>query len=458
MLVGLPMLMEVPGVAWMAIAEADMRNYTAMYLVNPSGSWTGHWFESQLGPQVDNPDVCLAGSLPLRSAWRVLMVGDQPGRLIENNALTSLNPESVIKDTSWIRPGKASWNWWGGSIGPDGKTAFTTENMKYHVDFSAKSGFEYMLIDSGWAARGDITKMNGRVDVPEVVRYAESKKVKIWIWLGYKDTDRQMKEAFPIYEKWGVVGLKIDFVERDDQDGTDFYYRVAELAAKHHLMVDFHGCTKPSGMDRTYPNVMGYEAILGMEQSKAGSRDNPDSHVMLPFTRMLAGRMDYTPGGFDNVTKAEFQPRMSKPMVMGTRAHQLAMYVAYEAPIQMVSDYPAAYEGQPAFEFIKKVPASWDETRVIDGEPGEYITIARRLGDQWYLGVMTNWTARKLDIPLSFLGKGQYKAEIYADAPDADASPKKVAIEEKTVDSSARLTAPLAPGGGYAVRFVPLQP
>ena len=457
-LVGLPLLMEVPGVAWMAITEADLRDYAAMYLVNPSDSWTGHWFESVLAPHLDDAETAVTGALPHHSAWRVLQVAAEPGKLIESNVVTSLNPESRIADTSWIRPGKAAWEWWSGSLDPDGKTAYTNENMKYYVDFAAQSGFEYMLVDAGWSARAEITKMNGRVDIPELVRYAAGKNVKVWIWLEATAVEKQMEVAFPLYEKWGVAGVKIDFVERDDQGGIAFYYRTAETAARHHLMVDFHGATKPTGLERTWPNVLGYEAVVGMEQSKAGSRDNPDHHVTLPFTRMLAGPMDYTPGAFDNVTKADFEARMQAPMVMGTRAHQLAMYVVYTAPFQMVSDHPRAYRDQPSFEFIKAVPASWDETRVLNGAPGEYATIARRRGEEWYLGAMTNWSARHLDLPLSFLGPGRYHAEIYADAEDADRLPKNVSIVKKTVDQSMRLTAELAPGGGYAVRFVRIRP
>ena len=457
-LVGLPLLMEVPGVAWVAITEADLRDYSAMYLMNTSGGWASRGFESQLAPNLSDTNLCVTGALPHRSAWRVLLVGTEPGKLIESSVITSLNPESAIKDTSWIHPGKASWDWWSGSIGPDGKGAFTTETMEYYVDFAAKSGFEYMLVDAGWSARGDITRMNGRVDVPEVVRYATSKGVKVWIWISYRDADRQMDEAFPLYEKWGVAGVKIDFVERDDQGGIDWYYRIAENAAQHHLMLDFHGPTKPTGMERTYPNVLGYEAVLGMEQSKAGSRDNPDHRLTIPFTRMLAGPMDYTPGGFDNVTKAEFESRDQKPMVMGTRAQQLAMYVVYQAAFQMVSDWPGAYEGQPEFKFIKDAPATWDETFVLNGVPGEYVTIARRHGSAWFLGSMCNWSPRELDLPLTFLANGKYTAEIYADAKDADRFPKKVVIEKKRVDHSTHLKAHLAPGGGYAVRFVPVKP
>lgn len=453
--VGLPMLMEVPGVAWMAITEADMKDYAAMYLVSTSPSWVGHRLESRIAPSATDPDISVVGTLPHHSPWRVLLVGTEPGRLIESNVITSLNPESAIRDTSWIHAGRAAWDWWSGSIGADGKHAFTTANMKYYVDFAAKSGFEYMLVDAGWSDRNDITKMNGTVDIPELVRYAAAKNVKVWIWLHWTGVQRQMNEAFPLYEKWGVSGVKIDFMSRDDQAMIGFYYRVAEKAAQHHLMVDFHGATKPTGLERTYPNVLGYEAVLGMEQSKGGSRDNPDSHVMLPFTRMLAGRMDYTPGGFDNVTKEEFEPRREKPMVTGTRAHHLAMFVVYEAPFQMVADHPGAYEGQPAFEFIKHVPTTWDETRVPNGQPGEYITIARRHGKEWFVGAMTNWDERNLEIPLTFLGEGNFVAEVYRDATDANVHPKNTAIEQTSVTRASTLKLHLAPGGGAAVRIRP---
>lgn len=454
-LIGLPLLMEVPGVAWMAITEADLRDNSSMYLTNPSGSWMGHWFESVLAPSEEDSNLIVKSSLPHHSAWRVLLIGDEPGRLVESNVITSLNPENRIADTSWIKAGKASWDWWSGSLNANGKSSYSTETMKYYVDFAAQSHCEYMLIDAGWSEPNDMTKMNGKVDIPEVVRYAAARGVKVWIWLYYKTTDSQMEEAFPLYEKWGVAGLKIDFIERDDQRGIDFYYRTADLAAKHHLMVDFHGATKPSGLERTYPNVLGYEAVLGLEQSKAGTRDNPDHQTTIPFTRMLAGPMDYTPGAFTNVTREEFVPRGESPMVLGTRAHQLAMYAIYQAGIQMVADWPKAYEGDPSFEFVKAAPATWDETRVLNGRPGEFVTIARRHGEEWFLGSMTNWNARELDLPLSFLGSGDFTAEIYADAPDADVNPKNVRIEKKTVNRDSHLTAKLAPGGGYAVRVIP---
>lgn len=453
-LIGLPLLADVPGVGWMAITEADLRGNSSMYLVNPSTDWGGRGFESKLSPG-DDPAVIVTGALPHHSAWRVLLVGDEPGKLVESNVITSLNPESAIQDTSWIHAGLTAWDWWSGSIGSDGKPAFTTATMKYYVDFAADSGFPYMLIDAGWSAHNDITKMNGRVDIPEVVRYAARKNVKIWIWMNYAEADAQMDDAFPLYEKWGVAGLKIDFVERDDQRGIDFYYRAAQKAAEHHLMLDFHGATKPTGLERTYPNVLGYEAVLGMEQSRVGTRDNPDHRLTLPFTRMLAGPMDYTPGGFDNVTRDDFTPHSPHTAVMGTRAQQLAMYAIYDAPFQMVSDTPSAYKDQPAFEFIKHAHATWDETHVLNGRPGEYITTVRRSGNEWFLGCMTNWTAREVDLPLTFLDAGRYTAEIYADAEDADRYPRNVRITRQTVDRTKHLKAKLATGGGYAVRFVP---
>lgn len=454
-LIGLPLLMDVPGVGWMAITEANLRDYSSMYLVNEAGGWNSRGFDAELAPNGDMPELAVDGALPHHSAWRVLLIGDRPGTLMESNVIQSLNPESEIKDTSWIHAGRASWDWWNGSIGADGKPAYTTATMKYYVDFAAKQGLEYMLVDAGWYAKNDITKMNGRVDIPDLVQYAKAKGVKVWIWLPYTLTTAQMDEAFPLYEKWGVAGLKIDFIERDDQIGINFYYRAAQLAAEHHLMLDFHGATKPSGLERTFPNVLGYEAVLGMEQSKGGRRDNPDNHVMLPFTRMLTGRMDYTPGGFDNVTRDQFVARSTRPMVMGTRAHELAMYAIYESPFQMVADTPKAYEDQPTFQFIKNIPDTWDETKVLNGEPGEFITMARRKGNQWFMGSMTNWTARELDVPLTFLGEGTYTAEIYEDADDADKYPKNARVLKKTVTAKSTLHLKLAPGGGYAVQFVP---
>lgn len=454
-LIGLPLLMHEPGRAWMALLESDLEGNSAMYVTNSSGNWASHWFVSRLSPQIGNPGLAVTGSLPHHSAWRVLLVADHPGQLIESNLIYDLNPSNRLHDTSWIHPGKASWNWWAGDIGKDGKAAYTTETMKYYVDFAAQSGFRYMVLDAGWYAKDDITKLNGKVDVPALVRYAAARHVKVWVWIHSKLAMRQMKTAFPLYEKWGVAGVKVDFINRNDQQGIQFYYDVAREAAKDHLMVDFHGATTPWGLARTYPNVLSYEAVLGMENNRAGRRDSPINRTVFPFTRLLAGPMDYTPGGFRNVTQADFVARDENPMVMGTRAQQLALYVIFQTPIQMVSDSPQTYSGQPAFQFIKDVPASWDATRVLDGYPGKFVVMARRHGDDWYLGAITNWTARTARVPLTFLGPGAYTAEIYADAADAGVNPRHVTISRQVVHAGQTLTLNLAPGGGCAIRFVP---
>jgi alpha-glucosidase len=453
--VGLPLLMQFPGVGWMAITEADVRDYSSMYLQNPVVAWSPPYFESHLAPHTNDESLCVTGTLPHHSAWRVLLIASEPVKLIESSVVASLNPPPAMADTSWIHAGKCAWDWWGGSIGPDGTSTFNNATMKHYVDFAATSGLEYMLVDAGWSPREDITKMNGTVDIPELVRYAAPKNVKIWIWAHWSAVNGHEEEAFSLFEKWGVAGVKIDFMSRDDQDMIGFYYRVAEIAARHHLLVDFHGASKPTGLERTWPNVLGYEGVLGMEWNKGTARDTSEHHATIPFTRMLAGTMDYTPGGFNNVTAAEFRPLNEKPMVMCTRAQQLALYVIYQCPIQMVADYPGAYEGQPEFQFIKDVPATWDETRGLNGVPGEFITVARRRGHDWFLGSLCNGTARELKVPLDFLGSGKYVAEIYADAADAGQNPKRVVISKKTVTRATVLNLKLAPNGGCAMRFVP---
>jgi alpha-glucosidase len=454
-LIGMPLLMHLPGVAWMTLTEADLEGNPGMYVTNPSGNWAGHWFVSKLSPRFDDPSLVLKTSLPHHSAWRVLLVADEPGKLMESNVISDLNSPSRVQDTSWIRPGKASWNWWAGDIGPDGKSAYTTKNMEYYVDFAAQSGFPYMLLDAGWADGRDITKLRGNVDVPELVRYAAAKNVKVWIWLYSTSVMDQMKEAFPLFEKWGVAGVKIDFINRDDQDGIKFYYDVAREAAEHHLMVDFHGASKPWGIERTYPNVLSYEAVLGAENNKVGRRDSPVDRTVFPFTRMVAGPLDYTPGGFNNATEDDFVPRDQSPMVMGTRAQQLALYVVFQTPFQMVSDSPQAYTNQPAFQFIRDVPTQWDSMHVLNGEPGEFVTIARSHGNEWYLGSITNWTPRELHVPLNFLGSGRYVAEIYLDGADAGNHPQHVTIKKQIVRKGEQLTLHLAAGGGCAIRFAP---
>lgn len=453
--IGLPLVMEVPGVAWLGITEADLDQYAGMYLGAAEVRGSNSTLEARLSPSITEPDLAVTGALPHASSWRVLLIGAEPGRLIESNAVMNLNPPSAVKDTSWIRPGKSAWNWWSGTSarGAGFQGGMNTATMKYYTDFASEAGLEYLLIDAGWSAPGDVTRTTPSIDLPEILRYAASKNVKVWLWLHWTSVDRQMDQAFPLYEKWGVAGVKVDFMDSNDQRMVAFYHRVVEQAAEHHLMVDFHGAYPPTGLQRTWPNLLTHEGVLGEEYNKWSAAPDPGHNVMVAFTRMLAGPMDYTPGGFDNVTRAEFVSRDFEPMVMGTRAHQLALYVVFEGPLQMVSDHPAAYKDQPAFAFIRAVPASWDETRVVAGEVGEYVSIARRRGADWYVGTITNWTPRTLEMPLAFLGPGRFVAEIYGDAADSGEAPKHVAIEKQSVTAGTRLKVRLAAGGGQAVKI-----
>jgi alpha-glucosidase len=459
-LAGLPFLAELPGVAWVALTEAHIEGYAGMYLSRTNQASV---LESRLSPSADAPGLAVNRQTPLSSPWRVMMIAAEPGRLIESNMVVNLNPPAAIADTSWIKPGKTSWNWWSGSYaeGVSFKPGMNTETMKHYIDFSAKANLEYALIDAGWSADatgpndsgGDITRTVPAINMPEILEHARSKNVRVWLWLHWTNVERQMDEAFPLYEKWGVAGLKIDFMDRDDQWMVDFYRRVVKKAAEHRLLVNFHGAYKPDGLRRTYPNLLTREGVLGLEYTKWSARVNPDHNVMLAFTRLLAGPMDYTPGGFNNVTREAFVPRGTQPMVMGTRAHQLALFVVYESPFMMVSDYPGAYEGQKELDFVRAVPVTWDETRVVAARVPDYVAIARRKGDEWYLGAITGWRPVDLNIPLDFLGGGQYTAEIYADAADATENPKNATRTQEKVAAGSTLKLKLVSGGGAAVRI-----
>jgi alpha-glucosidase len=473
-LIGTPFLAEEPGVGWVAITEADIDNYAGMFLRR------GRRFATvrvDLSPRVNEAGAAAPGGgaveteTPFESPWRVLLIGDQPGRLIESNIVLNLNPPSKIADTSWIRAGKSAWDWWSGEAAPSVtfKTGMNTATMKHYIDFASASGFPYMLIDAGWAAsatrkdpgdyaaEADITRVTPEVDMPELLRYAKEKHVRIWLWAHWKSVNEYMDQAFPLFEQWGVAGVKIDFMNRNDQWMVGFYRRVVENAAAHHLMIDFHGAYPPDGLRRTWPNLMTREGVMGKEYLKSTARVTPAHNTTLPFTRMLAGPMDYTPGAFGNSNRENFVARNVMPMGLGTRAHELALYVVLESPFEMVSDYPERYQGQKEFEFLKRVPASWDEVRVVSGCPMENITLARRSGKDWYVGSLTNWDARTVKVPLSFLGPGKYEAEIYADAPDAAVEATHTTQSRQTVDRTTVLDVQMVSGGGNAMWIHPAE-
>lgn len=464
-LVALPLLGEVPGVGWVAVTEADIDNYAGMYLRKDKERLA---LRAELSPRVDQPAIAVEADAPVTTPWRVLMIGDTPGRLIESNIILNLNPPCRIADTSWIRAGKSAWDWWSGEAAPSVsfKPGMNTATMKHYIDFASASGFPYMLIDAGWAraerkgpedyaALANITQVAPDIDMPELLRYAKEKNVRLWLWAHWTSVDKYMDQAFPLFEKWGVAGVKIDFMNRDDQWMVNWYRRVVDLAAQHHLMIDFHGAFKPDGLRRTYPNLVTREGVMGKEYLKWSARTSPVHNTTLPFTRMLAGPMDYTPGAFGNSNRANFVARNLMPMGLNTRAHELALYVIIESPLQMVSDYPERYAGQHDFEFIKQVPTTWDEVRVIEGLPMENITIARRSGKDWYVGSITNWDERAIKVPLSFLGEGKYAAEIYADAPDAATEATHTTFIRQAVDRNTVLDIHMVSGGGNAIWIHP---
>ena len=466
-LVALPLLATVPGVGWVAVTEADIDNYAGMYLRKGE---TPFALRTELSPRVDQPAIAVESDPPVTTPWRVLMIGDEPGRLVESNIILNLNPPSKIADTSWIKAGKSAWDWWSGEAAPSVsfKPGMNTATMKHYIDFASASGFSYMLIDAGWAqadrngpqdysALADITKVTPEIDMPELLRYAKEKNVRIWLWSHWTSVDKYMDQAFPLFEQWGVAGVKIDFMNRDDQQMVRWYRHVVELAAQHHLMIDYHGAFKPDGLRRTYPNLITREGVMGKEYLKWSARVTPTHNTTLPFTRMLAGPLDYTPGAFGNATRDQFIPRNTEPMAPNTRAHELALYVVLESPLMMVSDYPEHYAGQHDFEFIKQVPVTWDEVRVLSGRPMENITVARRSGNDWYVGSITNWDARAVQVPLSFLGEGKYVAEIYADAPDAGTDATHTTFTKQDVDRSTVLEVRMAQGGGNAVWIHPAE-
>lgn len=467
-IIGLPLLVEVDGGPWVALTEADLEDYAGLYITGAAHVPNG--LATKLAPREGHPNQAVIGSTPKSTPWRVIMVSREPGGLIESHDLVlNLNPPNALGDTSWIEPGKTAWDWWSGdyATGVSFKPGMNTATLEHYVQFAADHHLAYMLVDAGWARhsdassgwdQADITHWNDNVDLPAVISFAHARGVKVLIWMHWKAVQKQMDEAFPLFEKWGVSGIKVDFMNSDSQAMVNFYYKVTRLAAQHHLAVDFHGAYKPTGMRRTYPNQLTREGVLGMEYNKWSYRDTPYHHLILPFTRMLAGPLDYTPGCFNNATRDAFWPQDVNPMCQGTRAHQLAMYVVYFSPLEMLSDYPEDFDHNAGMDFLDRVPTVWDQTRVPLGDPGEYIAVARRKGATWYIGAMTDWVPRDLDIPLDFLGRDRYHAHLYVDGPHAGEDAKDVATRETELTASDHLKVHLASGGGMAGTLTPIGP
>jgi len=458
MIIGLPMTVKVADNCYAAITEANITNYAGMYLKSNHAS-AGVSVRSSLSPlpkQPDNGDK-VHFKFPHKTPWRVIMLGDAPGKLLESELVMNLNEPCAIADPSWIKPGMCAWDhWWSGEVKMDNET------LKKYIDLASEMGWPYQLIDWQWYGpfnkpEADITKIAPQLDMPGILAYAKSKNVKCWVWLYNTDVDRSdWDKACATYESWGIAGVKIDFMDSDDQQMVNWYARIVKTAAKHHLMVDFHGAYKPDGFRRTYPNLVTREGVMGNEYNKWSLRVTPEHMTTLPFTRMLAGPMDYTPGGFLNRTPEKFK-NGTPAQVLGTRVMQLAQFVVYDSPFMVACDHPDNYKGQTGVEFLKKVKTMWDDTKIVNGQIGEFITSARRSGNEWFIGSMTNSETRALEIKLDFLDAGKYKMVAFEDAPDAAIDAEKVIRSSKTVEKGDIIKIRMAPGGGFAAWLEPVK-
>lgn len=457
-IIGLPLLVHTPA-AWIALTESDLRDWAGMWIGGaPAGTARskGVRLRARLAPRLDQNGLVKATG-PHASPWRVLMVGRQPGRLIEGDLVLNLATPCQLADSSWIKPGLMAWDhWWSGDVQMD------TPTIKQYIQLAAEMGWPYQLIDWQWYGQfnqtnSDITKVNPALDLDEVRRFAKEKGVRLWLWLYWTDAERNdaYQKAFALYEKWGIAGIKIDFMDRDDQELVNWYEKMTRAAADHHLMINFHGAFKPTGLNRTFPNQITREGVLGNEYNRWSARVTPEHKLTLPFTRFLAGPADFTPGGFLNRQPGQFKPDPKSAEVQGTRAAELALFVAYDSPIGCVCDRPSHYEHQPGADFLKVVPTVWDDTEVLDGVVGQHLVIARRSGQDWFLGALTDREPRKMSVKLRFLETGRWRIRLWHDAPDCALHAEHLLVEERVVKASDTLHLVLAPAGGAVARFEP---
>jgi alpha-glucosidase len=460
-LMDMPALFQLPDKTFMAITEAALLDYAGMYLIKHNGT-----LYSQLSPLPNQQKIKVKATFPHNSPWRVLLISDRLGALIESNIITSLNAPSAIKDVSWLKPGTTTFPWWNGTIIPDSITGGNNfETNKYYIDFCAANNIKYhSVVEYGgheWYTNDgsdyqpgknvDITKPVEGLNIKQVCEYGKKKNVGIRVWTHWKALYPKLDTAFTLFENWGLSGMMVDFMDRDDQEMVNIQTEILQKAAAHHLHIQFHGAYKNTGLSRTYPNEFTREGTMNYEYDKWDTIVSPDADINIPFTRMLAGSTDYHLGGFRALPQSKFIVQNFRPYVMGTRCHMLAMYVVLENYLSMVCDYPDAYTGQPGFEVIKNIPTIWDETHVPAAEVGEYVSIARRKNDNWYIGTITNNTAREVIINFNFLREGKYIAEIYSDAPDTNENANDLIKQKIVVTRATTLKLILASGGGNVI-------
>ncbi|MEZ4773968.1 MAG: glycoside hydrolase family 97 protein [Bacteroidia bacterium] len=465
--ISLPLVMD-QGNAKIAITESDVYDYPGMYIQRQGNNnrfdlqgifpayptqWVpGGWCQFNL--TVTERAEYIAKTYGKREfPWRVMIIADEDKKLADNDLVYKLARPVAIK-TDWIKPGKVSWDWWNAwnLEGVDFETGINNKTYEHYIDFAAKNGLEYIIMDEGWSDQFDLFLSKPGIDVQALVEYGKKKNVKIILWCVWHPLDRQMEAAMDMFQKWGIAGLKVDFIDRDDQIAINFYERLVKAGAEHNLLIDIHGCSKPTGLHRTYPNLINYEAVRGNEYNKFATDETPGHNVDIVYTRMLAGPMDYTPGAMRNSTKGNFLTDNENPMSYGTRCHQLGMYVVYFAPLQMLCDAPTQYNKYPdILNFLSKVPVTWDESVPLAGKLGEYVAIARRKGNNWYIGALNDWTERTLELDLSFLGTGKYQAEMFVDGINANRKAEDYRMEKKEVTKSTKIPLTLKQGGGAAI-------
>ena len=471
-LVFLPAMVELKDGKKVVITEADLEDYPGLYLRNSLNTKNLYAYhanypktEEQGGHNnlqyvVKERERFIAKVNGKRAfPWRCLIISENDKDLADSDLVYLLASPSRVEDVSWIQPGKVAWDWWNAwnIYGVDFKAGINNDTYKYYIDFASQYGIEYVILDEGWAVnkQADLFQVVPEIDLQELVNYGKERNVGLVLWAGYAAIDKDMERVCQHYSEMGIKGFKVDFMDRDDQKVVDFYYRMAATAAKYHLFIDFHGAYKPTGLSRTYPNVLNYEGVYGLEQAKWDNEsDLVTNEVTIPFIRMVAGPMDYTQGAMKNANKNNFKAVYTEPMSQGTRCRQLAEYVIFEAPFNMLCDSPSNYlKEDECTQFIANVPTTWDETIVLDGKVGEYLVIARRKYFRWYIGAITNWEERDIKIDLSVLPNFSAKSgHIFRDGPNANRVAKDYVSETAQVMGN-QLKVHLAKGGGMVVVF-----
>lgn len=468
----LPVWFTSPGGTRMVVTETDLEDYPCMFLRAeggvPCAAFPPVVLESRLKEGSDrNEEFVRTAPYIARTQgtrtfpWRLVTIDPDDRSLLENNLSYVLASPSVEGDASWVRPGKISWEWWHSLnlYGVDFRAGVNTQTYKYYIDFAASYGIEYILLDEGWSVSTlNIREPRPEVDLAELIRYGREKGVGVVLWTLWNPMKRDLEGILDTYRDWGVKGIKIDFMQRSDQEMVRFYEQIARAAFDRGLLVDFHGAFKPAGLQRKYPNVLTFEGVYGMEHDKCSTDISPVHDCTLPFTRMVAGPMDYTPGATRNATQADFAISWDNPMSQGTRAHQAALYVLFESPLQMLCDSPSNYLRTPEFtSFIAAVPTVWDQTVALDASVGEYAAVARRNVAKWYIGAITDWTPRTLQAQLSFLGEGRYRMTVLEDGINADRIAHDFRVRTCEVTRNDTIDLPMAPGGGWAAIIEPAQ-